>query len=251
MRALVVIPTYNEIDSLEPIATGVLGAYGGDHTVELLVVDDGSPDGTGALAERLAADDGRVHVMHRTAKAGLGKAYLAGFGWGLDEGYDALCEMDADGSHDPQDLPRLLDALAGADVVIGSRYVPGGSVVDWPAHRRALSTAGNRYVQAVTGLPVADATAGFRAYRRAVIENIELATVRSDGYAFQVEMALRAYRLGFRLVEVPTVFTERRHGSSKISRRIVVEALARVAQWGLTGPRGPQPVHPRSVAATT
>jgi dolichol-phosphate mannosyltransferase len=251
MRALVVIPTYNEIDSLEPIATGVLGADGGDHTVELLIVDDGSPDGTGALAERLAADDGRVHVMHRTAKAGLGKAYLAGFGWGLDEGYDALCEMDADGSHDPQDLPRLLDALAGADVVIGSRYVPGGSVVDWPAHRRALSTAGNRYVQAVTGLPVADATAGFRAYRRAVIENIELATVRSDGYAFQVEMALRAYRLGFRLVEVPTVFTERRHGSSKISRRIVVEALARVAQWGLTGPRGPQPVHPRSVAATT
>jgi glycosyltransferase involved in cell wall biosynthesis len=259
VRALVVIPTYNEIATLERVIGGVLeAADGAALDVEVLVVDDGSPDGTGALADRLAADDKRLAVLHRPRKAGLGPAYLAGFAWGLRHGsggarlqgsYDALCEMDADLSHDPTDVPRLLRTLEHADLVMGSRYVPGGGVVDWPAHRRLLSAAGNRYVQLVTGLPVADATAGFRAYRRAVLEEVDLPSVDSDGYAFQLELVLRVWRAGFRIVEVPIVFTERREGASKISRAIVAEALWRVLRWGLAGPRRPGPVHPRSVAA--
>jgi glycosyltransferase involved in cell wall biosynthesis len=250
MRALVVVPTYNEIATLERVVVGVLDAADSAALdVEILVVDDASPDGTGTLAERLAADDKRVAVMHRPAKLGLGPAYLAGFSRGLARGYDVLCEMDADLSHDPVDVPRLLRTLERADLVIGSRYVPGGGVVDWPPHRRLLSSAGNRYVQIVTGLPVADATAGFRAYRRAVLEEIDLASVDSDGYAFQLELVLRAWRQGFRVVEVPIIFTERREGASKISRAIVAEALWRVLRWGLAGPRRPAPVHPLSVAA--
>ncbi len=250
MRVLVVVPTYNEIATLERVAKGVLAAAGrSPHAVELLVVDDGSPDGTGALADRLAAEHAGIAVLHRERKEGLGPAYRAGFAWGLARGFDALCEMDADLSHDPADLPRLLTTLARADLVVGSRYVPGGSVVDWPWHRLALSRGGNRYVRAVTGLPVRDATSGYRAFRRAVLETLDLSTVRSDGYSFQLEMALRTWRLGFRVVEVPITFVERSEGASKISRAIVAEAMWRVLQWGAQGPRRPAPLHPRSVAA--
>lgn len=246
MAALVVVPTYNEAASVATVVTGALGAGDG---FDVLVVDDASPDGTGVLADRLAADSDRVHVLHRTRKAGLGPAYRAGLGWGLDRGYEALAEMDADGSHDPADLPRLFSALAGADVVIGSRYVPGGGVHAWPWHRRVLSRGGNRYVRAVTGLPVQDGTSGFRAFRPVVLEALGLRQLRSDGYAFQLETALQAWRAGFRIVELPITFTERRQGASKISRAVVGEALLRVARWGLAGPRGPARVHPGSVAA--
>jgi len=249
MRALVVVPTYNEVASLEAVVTRVLAAgeaAGAD--VSVLVVDDASPDGTGALADRLAADDARVGVLHRPGKGGLGPAYVAGFRWGLARGFDAIVEMDADLSHDPADVPRLLHALAGADLVIGSRYVPGGGVVDWPLSRLLLSRAANRYVGLVTGLPVADATAGFRAFRRQVLEALDLSALRSDGYAFQVETALRAWRAGFRIVEVPITFTERRDGASKMTRAIIVEALWRVLVWGLTSGRRPPAAHPHSVA---
>lgn len=246
MAGLVVVPTYNEAASVVPVVTRALDAGSG---FDILVVDDASPDGTGALADRLAADSDRVHVLHRPRKAGLGPAYRAGLGWGLDRGYEALAEMDADGSHDPADLPRLFSALAGADVVIGSRYVPGGGVHAWPWHRRALSRGGNRYVRAATGLPVHDATSGFRAFRHVVLETLDLRRLRSDGYAFQLETALQAWRAGFRVVELPITFIERRQGASKISRPVVGEALLRVARWGLAGPRGPARVHPGSVAA--
>lgn len=247
MRALAVLPTYNEVASLEGVVGRALAAAPGLH---LLVVDDASPDGTGDLAERLAAREPRLHVLHRAGKEGLGSAYRAGFGWGLARGYQALCEMDADGSHDPADLPRLIGALAGADLAIGSRYVPGGTVRDWAPHRLALSRYGNRYVSLCTGLPVADSTSGFRAYRGALLEALDLTTIRSEGYSFQVEMALRAWRAGFRVVELPITFVERREGASKISRAIVIEALWRVLVWGLTGSHRPPPAHPASVAAT-
>ncbi len=246
MRSLVIIPTYNERENLAPLVAAVLAA---DPALDILVVDDNSPDGTGALADDLAAGDDRIDVMHRPAKGGLGPAYRAGFAWGMERNFDVLCEMDADLSHDPADVVRLLAALRGADLVIGSRYVPGGGVVDWPRHRLALSKGGNRYVQAMTGMPVSDATSGFRAFRRAVVEELDLATVRSDGYSFQLEMALRTWRLGFRVVEIPITFVERTAGASKISRAIVVEALWRVFQWGVQGPRRAAPVHPRSIVA--
>ncbi|MGH3664920.1 MAG: polyprenol monophosphomannose synthase [Egibacteraceae bacterium] len=251
MRALAVVPTYNEIATLQPVVEGALSAAReADVDLELLVVDDDSPDATGVLADRLAAEHQAVHALHRPGKSGLGPAYRAGFAWGMVRGFDAFCEMDADGSHDPPDLPRLLGALRGADLAIGSRYVPGGGVVDWPWHRRALSRGGNRYVQLATAMPVADATAGFRAYRRVVLEEIDLGSVRSDGYSFQLEMVLRTWRLGFRIVELPITFVERGEGTSKISRSIVIEALWRVPQWGIQGPRSPRPAHPRSVAVT-
>lgn len=242
---LVVLPTYNEAATVEGVVAGALAAH---PELEVLVVDDASPDGTGRLAEGLAAVQPRVNVIHRSAKKGLGPAYRAGFARGLLAEPAVLCAMDADGSHDPADLTRLLAATDGADVVIGSRYVPGGEVTAWPAHRRLLSRGANRYTRAATGLHVADATSGFRAYRRPVVETVGL-DMHSDGYAFQVEMALRAWRAGFRVVEIPIVFTERRDGRSKISRHIVAEAAWRVTRWGLTGPRGPAGVHPRSVAA--
>jgi dolichol-phosphate mannosyltransferase len=244
--ALVVVPTYNEVDNLAEVLRRLRAAAGPD--LDVLVVDDASPDGTGALADRLAAADPHLAVLHRTAKEGLGAAYRAGFRWGLERGATALVEMDADLSHDPADVPRLLGALAGADLVIGSRYVPGGGVVDWPARRERLSRGGNRFVRVVTGLTVEDSTSGFRAYRRAVVEELHLDEVHSEGYCFQVDMALRTWRLGFRVVELPITFTERRAGASKISRRIVAEAVLRTVQWGLTGARRPGPVHPRSVA---
>lgn len=242
---LVVIPTYNEAATIQEVVTRTLAA---DEGLDLLVVDDGSPDGTGQLAARMAADDARVSVLHRPRKTGLGSAYRAGLGWGLEQGYAFLFEMDADLSHDPADLPRLLHALRGTDVVVGSRYVPGGAVVDWSRWRLALSRAGNRYVRAATGLPLADATSGFRGFRRVVLDDMGLTTLRSEGYAFQLETALRAWRAGFRLVELPITFIERREGASNMDRRIVMEAVVRVARWGMTGRRGPVRVHPASVA---
>ena len=246
MRALVVVPTYNEADNLADLHARARAAL---PDVDLLVVDDGSPDGTGTLADGLAAGDERMHVLHRDAKAGLGSAYRTGFAWGLARRFDAFVEMDADLSHDPADLPRLIGALAGADLVIGSRYIPGGGVVDWPRRRLALSRNGNRYVRLATGLPLADATSGYRAFRRTVVDALDLTASSSEGYCFQIETALRAWREGFRVVEIPISFVERRHGASKISRRIVVEAVTRTARWGLAGPRRAATVHPESVAA--
>jgi len=243
MRPLVVIPTYNEIATLERAVHGALAAH---DTLDVLVVDDGSPDGTGDLADRLAAETGRVSVLHRMAKSGLGSAYKSGFAWGRAQGYDVLCEMDADLSHNPADLARLLSTLETADLVIGSRYVPGGGVVDWPLHRRLLSRLGNRYVRLCTGMPVRDATAGFRAYRLAVVDAVNLDSLRAEGYAFQLEMALRTWRLGFAIREIPIVFVERSEGASKISRSIVIEALWRAVLWGLRGPRRAAPMHPAS-----
>jgi glycosyltransferase involved in cell wall biosynthesis len=238
MRALVVIPTYDEADNLVEVVDRLRGAAG---PVHILIVDDASPDGTGQLADRLATSDPYLDVLHRAGKLGLGSAYRTGFVWGLARGFDALVEMDADLSHDPADVPRLLAALAGADLVIGSRYVPGGGVVDWPARRRRLSRGGNRYVRAMTGMPVTDATSGFRAVRADAVQALGLTAVRSEGYCFQVDMALRTWRAGYRVIEVPITFVERRAGASKISRRIVVEAVLRTAQWGVAGPRRPNP----------
>ncbi|MGH8885977.1 MAG: polyprenol monophosphomannose synthase [Egibacteraceae bacterium] len=232
MKSLVVIPTYNEVATLERITSLALRALPSLH---VLIIDDASPDGTGELADRLAIGSPRVQVLHRTAKDGLGAAYRSGFAWGLERDYDALCQMDADLSHDPGDLPRLLAALDGADVAIGSRYVDGGSVVNWPLRRLVLSRAGNTYVRIVTGLPVRDATAGFRAFRADALRELHPASMKSEGYSFQLEMTLRAWQAGYTIVELPVVFTERREGASKMSRAIVAEALWRTASWGLRG----------------
>ena len=226
----VVIPTYNERDSLESIVARVRAAV---PAADILVVDDNSPDGTGELADKLAAGDDHIRVLHRPGKAGLGAAYLAGFGWALDRGYRALVEMDADGSHDPAELPRLLTELEHADLVIGSRYVPGGVVVNWPRSRQMLSRGGNAYVAAMLGIGVADATGGYRAYRADTLRAIGLDTVQSQGYCFQIELTLRSADAGRVIREVPITFTERAAGSSKMSRAIMVEALTRVTQWGL------------------
>ncbi len=227
---LVVVPTYNERDNLAPILTRLHTAL---PSVDVLVVDDGSPDGTGELADKLAVGDDRVHVLHRTVKAGLGAAYIAGFRWGLARDYQVLVEMDADGSHAPEDLPRLLDALTDADLVIGSRYVPGGRVVNWPRGREILSRGGNIYARLALGVRINDITAGYRAYRRRVLEKLELDDVASHGYCFQVDLSWRTVRAGFTIVEVPITFTEREIGTSKMSGNIVREALLRVTQWGV------------------
>lgn len=227
---LVVIPTYNERDNLGPIVSRLHAAL---PAVHVLVVDDGSPDGTGDLADELAGGNDRIHVLHRTEKAGLGAAYIAGFRWGLERDYAVLVEMDADGSHAPEDLPRLLDALDDADLVIGSRYVPGGRVVNWPKSREVLSRGGNVYSKLALGVRINDITAGFRAYRRRVLEKLELHDVASHGYCFQVDLTWRTVRAGFTIVEVPITFTEREIGQSKMSGSIVREALLKVTQWGL------------------
>jgi dolichol-phosphate mannosyltransferase len=227
---LVVIPTYNERDNLGPIVGRLHAAL---PSVHALIVDDGSPDGTGELADKLAAGDDRVHVLHRTEKAGLGAAYIAGFRWGMERGYAVLVEMDADGSHAPEDLPRLLDALGDADLVIGSRYVPGGRVVNWPRSREVLSRGGNIYSKLALGVRINDITAGFRAYRRQVLEKLALDDVASHGYCFQVDLTWRTVRAGFTIVEVPITFTEREIGTSKMSGSIVREALLKVTQWGV------------------
>ena len=228
-QMLVIIPTYNERDNIEPIVERVLVAVPSAH---VLVVDDGSPDGTGKVADALAADDARVHVLHRSAKAGLGAAYIAGFDWALEAGYGVIVEMDADGSHAPEQLPGLLAGLTRADLVLGSRWVPGGSVVNWPKSREILSRGGNLYTRLALGIHLRDATGGYRAYRREVLEAIDYAAVASEGYCFQVDLAWRALESGFRVVEVPIRFLEREHGESKMSGSIVREALLKVTRWG-------------------
>ncbi len=229
-RVLVIVPTYQERENVEQIVTAVLEAA---PRVDVLVADDNSPDGTGEVADRMAVADSRVHVLHRPGKQGLGAAYLAGFTWGTERGFDVLVEMDADGSHRPADLPRLLDALVDADVALGSRWVPGGTVVNWPRSREVLSRGGNLYTRLALGLPLRDATGGFRAYRTAALEKLDLAGVQSQGYCFQVDLAWRAVRTGARVVEVPITFVERERGESKMSRGIVAEALWRVTVWGV------------------
>lgn len=245
-RTLVVLPTYDERDTLPTVLDG-LRALGAD--LDTLVVDDASPDGTGQLAEAMASGDPHRHVLHRAGKAGLGSAYRTGFRWGLDRGYDRFVAMDADLSHDPASLPDLLAAAAGADLVIGSRYVPGGRVERWPLPRRLLSAGGNLYARGLTGLPVHDGTSGYRVIHRAVLETIGVAGLRSDGYAFQLEVAFRAWRAGFHLTEVPIVFVERRAGSSKLSRAVVAEALWRTAAWAAREGRSEPGTHPASVRA--
>ncbi|QFZ20074.1 polyprenol monophosphomannose synthase [Saccharothrix syringae] len=227
---LVVIPTYNERDNIGKIVKRLHAAL---PRVHALVVDDGSPDGTGQLADEMAAADERVHVLHRTEKAGLGAAYVAGFRWALDHGYAVVVEMDADGSHAPEDLPRLLDALEHADLVLGSRYVPGGSTVNWSKARELISRTGNVYSRLALGAKVKDITGGFRAFRATVLERLALHTVASQGYCFQIDLAWRAIELGYRVVEVPITFTEREIGESKMSGDIVREALWRVTKWGV------------------
>lgn len=227
---LVVIPTYNERENLTPILQRLHKTLPDVHA---LVVDDGSPDGTGELADKLAANDDRIHVLHRTEKAGLGAAYVAGFRWGLSHDYATIVEMDADGSHAPEDLPRMLDALSVGDLVLGSRYVPGGSVVNWPKHRELLSRAANLYSRLALGMRVREYTAGFRAYRREVLEKLPLDEIASRGYCFQIDLAWRTVQAGFEVVEVPITFTERELGQSKMSASIILEAMLRVGGWGL------------------
>ncbi|MGC9669991.1 polyprenol monophosphomannose synthase [Planosporangium sp. 12N6] len=229
-RVLVVIPTYNEADNIAAIVDRVRRAA---PAVDVLVVDDNSPDGTGVVADELAAADPQVRVLHRAGKEGLGAAYIAGFTLARERGYDAVVEMDADGSHAPEELPRLLDAARDADVVIGSRWVRGGKVVNWPAHRLLLSRGGSLYTRVALGLPVRDATAGYRVYRTPVLDKLDLDRVASQGYCFQIDLGWRAYRQGFRIAEVPITFAERERGASKMSSGIVREALWRVTAWGM------------------
>jgi dolichol-phosphate mannosyltransferase len=233
-RVLVIIPTYNEAENIRLITERVRTAV---PSVDILVADDNSPDGTGTIADELAAADDHIFVLHRAGKEGLGAAYVAGFAWAKDKGYDAVVEMDADGSHAPEELPKLLDALRSHDVVLGTRYVPGGSVHNWPLHRLVLSRGGNLYIRMALGMPFKDATGGYRAYRMAVLDRIDVATVASQGYSFQVELAWRAYRNGFRIVEVPITFTERERGASKMNTNIFREQLLRVTVWGVQARR--------------
>ena len=229
-RVLIVMPTYNERQNLEIIAGRIREAV---PDADLLVVDDNSPDGTGDLADKLAEKDSRVQVMHRTEKAGLGRAYVAGFTWALDGGYDLIVEMDADGSHRPEDLPKLLTTSAEADAVIGSRYVPGGTVVNWPVSRQVLSFGANLYTRIMLGVRVKDATGGFRVYRAATLRKIDLSGIQSAGYCFQVDMTLRVLQGGMSVKEVPITFVERERGASKMSRSVIVESFIRIARWGI------------------
>ncbi|MGH3333123.1 MAG: polyprenol monophosphomannose synthase [Nocardioidaceae bacterium] len=229
-RIVMVVPTFNEVDNLEWIV-GRLRASAPE--VDVLVVDDGSPDGTGELADKLAAADPQVQVLHRSVKAGLGAAYLHGFSVALERGYDVIGEMDADGSHQPEQLPRLLDALPDADLVLGSRWVRGGSVTNWPVTRELLSRGGNAYTRVLLGIPVKDATGGFRLFRRTTLEAIDLASVQSVGYCFQVDLAWRTVQAGLRVREVPIEFVERVRGESKMSRDVATESLRRITAWGL------------------
>ena len=235
-RAVVIVPTYNERENIARLINAVLRQ---DPRVEVLVVDDGSPDGTGAIVDTLAARDRRVHILHRPRKMGLGTAYLAGFRWAVDEKFDYILEMDADFSHDPAHLPQFLRAIEKADVVLGSRYQNGRvTVVNWPISRLILSYSANIYARAVTGLPLFDSTGGFKCFRRAVLESISLDEVKSNGYAFQIEMSFRAWKKGFKIVEIPIVFTDRTEGQSKMSKRIVREAIWmvwRLRYWAIRG----------------
>jgi dolichol-phosphate mannosyltransferase len=221
-RALVVVPTYNEAVNLPVIVPQILEQ---DPRLEVLVVDDNSPDGTGQLADQMAAADPRVHVLHRPGKGGLGKAYLAGFSWALERDYELIFEMDADFSHDPKFLKDFLRAAEDADLVIGSRYKTGVNVINWPISRLLLSLGANQYARWITGLPIVDCTGGFKCFRRRVLQAIDFERVRSNGYSFQIEMSFRAWKKGFRLVEIPIVFTDRVEGQSKMNKRIVREAI--------------------------
>jgi dolichol-phosphate mannosyltransferase len=244
-RVVIVMPTYNERQNLESITARVRAAL---PEADLLVVDDGSPDGTGDIADKIAETDQHVQVMHRTEKAGLGKAYIAGFTWALGQAYDVIVEMDADGSHQPEYLPTLVGALEHADLAIGSRWTRGGQVVNWPKSREALSRAANVYTELMLGLGVRDATAGFRAYRASTLRTISLDQVESAGYCFQIDLTIRVAQAGLKITEIPITFVEREHGASKMSNTIILEAFWRVAQWGtgrrlrqLTSLRRPRP----------
>ncbi|NYE94274.1 dolichol-phosphate mannosyltransferase [Psychromicrobium silvestre] len=232
MRVLTIIPTYNELESLPLTLARLRKAV---PAADVLIVDDNSPDGTGRLADELAADDRQVHVLHRKGKEGLGAAYIAGFGWGLDAGYDVLVEMDADGSHQPEQLPLLLDAVEqGADLVLGSRWVPGGKVVNWPWQRKLISLGGSLYSRILLGVKYRDITGGYRAFKRGTLEAIDLSKVDSVGYGFQVDLLWRTVQLGLKVVEVPITFVEREFGASKMGGGIFKEAMVNVAKWGLT-----------------
>jgi dolichol-phosphate mannosyltransferase len=229
-RVVMVVPTYNESMNLRPLLERLRHEQ---PAVDVLVVDDGSPDGTGDLAEAIAAEDEHVSVLHRTTKEGLGAAYRHGFEVALDRGYDVIGEMDADGSHQPEQLHLLLDALRDADLVIGSRWVPGGSIVNWPLRRQLLSRGGNFYTRHLLGIRVRDATAGFRLFRRTTLERIDLDEVESAGYVFQADLAFRTLKAGLKVVEVPIEFVERARGDSKMSRHVATESLKRITVWGV------------------
>jgi dolichol-phosphate mannosyltransferase len=229
-KIVVLIPTYNERENIAMIVSRLRVAV---PEADVLILDDSSPDGTGAVADQLAAEDGQVQVLHRQSKDGLGAAYLAGFERALNEGYGVLVEMDADGSHQPEQLGSLLGALADADVVLGSRWVPGGSVVNWPILRKALSLGGNVYTRVLLGMPIGDATGGYRAYRAPALRVLNLEDVASTGYCFQVDLVWRAVRRGLTVVEVPITFVERTMGDSKMSEGIVVESLRNITMWGV------------------
>jgi dolichol-phosphate mannosyltransferase len=235
-RALIIVPTYNEAFNIARLIPAVLGQ---DPSFEILVVDDGSPDGTGAIVDGIVATNPRVHVIHRAEKLGLGTAYIVGFRWALERKYDLVFEMDADFSHNPERLPEFLASIKEADLVLGSRYQDGHvNVVNWPMSRLFLSYAANVYARAITGLPIFDTTGGFKCFRRNVLESIDLNSVKSNGYAFQIEMSFRAWKRGFRLVEIPIVFVDRTEGVSKMSKKIVREAVWmvwRLRWWSLIG----------------
>ncbi len=222
MKSLVIIPTYNEKENLEKIVREILKT---DDSLNILVVDDNSPDGTGAIADRIASNNNKVFVLHRAGKMGLGQAYIAGFKHALEKGYDYIFEMDADFSHDPKYLPDFLSKIKEADLVIGSRYINGVNVINWPMSRLLLSYYANIYARWVTGLPLKDSTGGFKCYRRRVLESIDLDQVRSNGYSFQIEMSFRAWKKGFKIKEIPIIFVDRREGKSKMSQKIVREAV--------------------------
>ena len=235
-RALVIVPTYNERENIRRLVDTVLRQ---DGRLEMLIVDDGSPDGTGQIVSELAASDPRVHLLSRPSKLGLGTAYIAGFRWALEHDYQYVLEMDADFSHDPAHLPQFLRAIEHADVVVGSRYQQGRvTVVNWPIGRLILSYSANLYARAITGLPMWDTTAGFKCFRRKVLEAIDFSRVRSNGYAFQIEMHFRAWKRNFRIVEIPIVFVDRNEGTSKMSRKIIYEAMWmvwRLRWWAIRG----------------
>jgi dolichol-phosphate mannosyltransferase len=227
-KALVCLPTYDERENLAPMVEAILAEV---PSLEILVIDDDSPDGTGRLADEIAARDPRVHVLHRAGKEGLGKAYLAGFAWALQRDYGLVLEMDCDFSHDPKHLPAMLAAVADHDLALGSRYVPGGGTVNWGLGRKLISRGGSLYARLILGLTARDLTGGFKCFRREVLEAIDLASVQCTGYAFQIELTYRASRRGFRILEVPITFVDRRVGHSKMSRRIVLEAIRKV--WSI------------------
>ncbi len=235
MKTLVIIPTYNESENIGRIVPLVLGKH---PSINVLIVDDNSPDGTGRIADSMSKENDRIFVIHRQNKAGLGTAYLTGFKFALDKGYDLIFEMDCDFSHDPEYIPHFLDAVQNADLVLGSRYISGVNVINWPMSRLLLSYYANVYSRIVTGLPVKDATGGFKCFRREVLEAIELDQVKSNGYSFQIEMSFRAWKKGFRIKEIPIVFEDRKEGQSKMSKKIVREAIWmvwRLRIWSLLG----------------